>query len=256
MPSKLLQITDCHLKADKNTLFHNVNPYQRLANCLAYAHKQTQSNSELAAILLTGDLVQDEVESSYQQLVELVNQYPWSVPICLVPGNHDEPNLFAQAKNAIGAYSMPLLELGQWQIALFDSFDENGHGGGRIDEAQVDYIYQLLNQSSAQFLLAVLHHHLLPYGGFIDNYPLRDSEYFYSWAVEQAKSARNKLTAVVHGHVHAHKCRYLDLIPVYGSIASSVQFEHSTGEINSCQYGLTQVTLYEDGQVTTQAIYL
>ena len=257
MPTTLLQITDCHLKADKDTLFHDINPYQRLAKCLDYAHQQ-QANvaNNLAAILLTGDLVQDEVASSYQQLIELINQYQWQVPICLLPGNHDVPELFEQAKQAIGAYEQSLLKINNWQIALFNSYDAEGKGAGKLDEAQVDNIYQLLKIHQADYLLAVLHHHLTPYGGFIDKYPLQDSQYFYSWLFEQAKSKQNKLKAVVHGHVHSTDCKYLAITPVFGGIASSLQFVHATEELNTAQFGLSQINLFEDGRVTSTAIYL
>ncbi|WP_440905068.1 metallophosphoesterase family protein [Catenovulum sp. SX2] len=257
MPTTLLQITDCHLKADKNTLFHDINPYQRLAKCLDYAYQQ-QSDSEnnIAALLLTGDLVQDEVASSYQQLIDLVNQYQWQVPICLVPGNHDVPELLAEAKQAIGAYDQSLLKINNWQIVLFDSFDVDGKGAGKVEEAQVEDIFHRLKTSQTDYLLAVLHHHLSPYGGFIDKYPLQDSQYFYNWLDEQAKSNNNKLKGVVHGHVHATACKYLALTPVFGGIASCLQFVHATEALNIKEFGLSAIDLFADGRVTSTAIYL
>ncbi|WP_016954860.1 metallophosphoesterase family protein [Catenovulum agarivorans] len=257
MPTTLLQITDCHLKVDKGTLFHDINPYQRLAKCLDYAYqKQANSANNVGAILLTGDLVQDEVASSYQQLVELVNQYQWQVPICLVPGNHDVPELFTEAKQAIGAHNQPLLKIANWQIVLFDSYAADGKGAGKVDEVQVDNIYQLLKTHQADYLLAVLHHHLTPYGGFIDKYPLQDSQYFYNWLDEQAKSKQNKLKAIVHGHVHSTDCKYLAITPVFAGIASCLQFVHATEALNTKEFGLSQIQLFEDGRVTSTAIYL
>src|SRR5262245_34905365 len=81
----LAQISDTHVRADDQGA-----AAKQLRKALAQAREY-----EADAILLTGDLVNDERAEEYARLAETISDPP--APLFLMPGNHDDRALIRAA---------------------------------------------------------------------------------------------------------------------------------------------------------------
>ncbi len=88
---RLLQFTDTHLFAAPDGQLHGVTTLRSLEACLAHARRR---HLPADAILVTGDLVQDEPDG-YGALELLLDGF--GAPVLLVSGNHDRPDELREA---------------------------------------------------------------------------------------------------------------------------------------------------------------
>lgn len=250
MTFNIVQITDCHLKADQQADFYGCQPYQNLISVLTDIANQ---QSEYDAIVLTGDLVQDEVWQSYQNFLHALHQFKWQLPIYLIPGNHDEPNLFERFSQDELFTQDKVIELDDWLLVLFNSYHPTQKGAGHISNEQLVNIKQQIklkpNADSAHWLV-FLHHHLVPFNSFIDQYDLQDSTEFTHWLAQTPN-----IKAIVHGHVHTAASGYFNGKPWHACAASSVQFGHSSQGfvITDNNPSYNQISLASDGTVSVKA---
>lgn len=246
MSLKIAQITDCHLKADKQADFYGCQPYQNLIAVLTDINNQ---QPEYQAIVLTGDLVQDEVWQSYQHFLDALHQFNWQLPIYLIPGNHDKPDLFEQFSQDKVFSKDKVIALDNWLLILFNSYHPSQKGAGYISTNQLAKVKQTISlnpQASSAHWFVFLHHHLVPFNSFIDQYDLQDSTEFKLWLTDTTH-----IKAIAHGHVHSKACGVFNGKPWYACPASSVQFAHSAQgfAITDNTPGYQQITLSTDGSV-------
>ncbi|MCU4675326.1 metallophosphoesterase [Catenovulum sp. 2E275] len=261
---KFAQITDCHIKANKTDEFYGCLPYQNLRTVLAdIAAAQTEYNG----IIWTGDLVQDEVWQSYQNILDAIGEVNWQIPFYAILGNHDKPALFerfrqspyfsaqhltqANLQNSLQAeppQNKSVIEFEHWALLLFNSYADDLNGGGRINEQQLEQVLSQVNPKITHYLV-VLHHHLVPFASFIDKYSLQQSDAFLTWFEQNAK-----VKAAIHGHVHTIASGTLANKAWFAGPASSVQFGHADKfEITDTRAAYQQISLLENGQVKVLA---
>ena len=241
---RIAQITDCHLKSDKTGDFYGCQPYQNLSIILA---EIADNQHNLDAVLLTGDLIQDEVWQSYQNFIDLLDSHKWNIPFYLIPGNHDVPELFERfACHPVfkACKSAESIVQKKWQILLFNSYAHNRNGAGHISKSQLDTKISQIS-SDITNILVVLHHHLVPFNSFIDKYDLQDSDCFKDWLKQE-----DKIKAIVHGHVHSIASGYIFDKTWFACPASSVEFGHGDEfEVKEIRPRYQIVELSDDGQV-------
>ena len=185
---RLAQISDCHLPEKPQTSYRGLNADQGLAAVLA-ALVRWQPDG----IILTGDLSEDASRASYQRLAAVTREL--GVPVCALPGNHDEPALM-QEFFPNGPYAGPhLQQAGDWQLLLLNSA-RPGRIDGCLDEADLQAISGLL--AGDQPAVLALHHQPLPIGApWIDRYMLEQPEKL----LEQLRHWQ-QIKVVTWGHVH------------------------------------------------------
>ena len=82
---------------------------------------------DYAAILVTGDLVQDD-PSGYLRFRSIFGNCP--KPVLCIPGNHDEPEAMRahSPARAVPDTAAPIARAG-WQFVMLDSYDAGTRGG-------------------------------------------------------------------------------------------------------------------------------
>lgn len=185
---RLAQISDCHLPASADTSYRGLKSDPGLAAVI-----DTLAAWQPHALLITGDLSEDASEASYSRLAERVAQL--NVPVCVIPGNHDDPARM-QPYFPNGPYGGPLVfEAGGWKLLLL-----NSARAGRIDGSIAPEDLQKLGetlQGDAYCLLA-LHHQPVAIGSpWIDKYMLQQPQ-----DLLDCVAAHSQIRAVVWGHVH------------------------------------------------------
>jgi Icc protein len=186
----ILHITDPHLYGRADGKLRGVETDSSLRAVLDDAFQQM---SEWAAILVTGDLVQDDPDGylRFRSIFGGMRQ-----PVLCIPGNHDEPEAMhrelAGAPFRLGGAHA----IGGWQVIMLDSY-EAGEVGGRLTETELARLDAALSGSDAPAVVC-LHHHPVVMGSlWLDTVGLANPAEF--WRIIDAHPA---VRAVVWGHVH------------------------------------------------------
>ena len=148
---------------------------------------------DYAAMLVTGDLVQDD-GGGYLRFRSILAEVHG--PVLCVPGNHDIPEIMTRELALAPFQVCGTRKLDGWQFVMLDSFDP-GHVGGRLSDAELARLDETLRNSDEHAMLC-LHHHPVPMGSrWLDGIGLANADEF--WAVVEAHA---HVKAVVWGHVH------------------------------------------------------
>lgn len=186
----MVQITDCHLPADKKQYYRGINPYQNLK---AQIRKVKALKPDL--LLATGDLSEDGSRTSYRALQKIIE--PLDVPVLALPGNHDDSNLLATMFPGSPVGCIGVSEHGAWQIIRLNSCIR-AKPEGRISEKTLNELEGFLTGCEQKPCLIALHHQPITVGSpWIDKYRLMDPENFL-----QLIDRFPNVKAVVWGHVH------------------------------------------------------
>ena len=191
MPTKVIQISDCHLRADPSVPYRGQDAD---ANLKKVWEKASAWNPDI--VLLTGDLSEDESQAAYERLQAMIQT---DAPILALPGNHDDPSLL-QEMYPNGPWDGPLaFEAGSWLIVVLDS-KLPGRIEGGLSEHSMDRLGEIFAGSSQEHILIALHHQPVLTGArWIDRYPLSDPESFLGLV-----EAEPRVRAVIWGHIHHH----------------------------------------------------
>lgn len=187
---KLLQITDPHLYGNAGGSLRGVETDSSLRNVLDDAFAR---QDDYAAILVTGDLVQDD-PAGYLRFKSIFGHL--SMPVLCVPGNHDEPAVMQQSLAQRPFHYCGDHSVGAWHFIMLDSYDP-GHVGGRLSFDELTRLDAAL-AGSGDPALVCLHHHPIPMGSrWLDGIGLANAEDF--WRVIDAHA---HVRGIAWGHVH------------------------------------------------------
>lgn len=188
---KLLQFTDLHLRDDPAAQVRGVVPQRSFEQALYHAR---QNHWPPDAVLLTGDLANDEFERTYVRIATMAAS--WRVPVLAVAGNHDDSAALRAAFDGIPNAADEILDLDGWRVIGLNS-RVPGEVHGELAETQ----WRLLEDGAAtrgeRELLVAVHHPPVEVGSpWLDRSMLRDAERF------RARLAALGVRACVFGHVH------------------------------------------------------
>jgi 3',5'-cyclic-AMP phosphodiesterase len=243
---KLIQLTDCHLYADPDTDHKGVKPGRSLEYVCRHI---AERHGDLAVLLLTGDLSQDESVASYEWLISVIASF--QVPVYAIPGNHDKRehmlNAFGSRIELAGK-----IELDHWKILLLDSTVE-GQTGGLLSQGELDRLQHNLELSATPCLVA-LHHHPVPIGSaWMDRLGLLNSEALLS-ILHRYKQVR----ATVFGHIHQEFEHRREHVLYLGTPSTCVQFQPRSPDfaIDTRPPAYRVLNLHADGMLDTQVEYV
>lgn len=244
--STLLHITDTHLYENPETLLKGISPQQSFDAVLAHAYQHFPSPE---AVILGGDMAQDEAAATYLRLAKMLQG--WQAPFMVTPGNH--ANIVELNDNLIpalaahSAYS-DCLQLQHWQVITLNSHTP-GRVGGKLGEDELEKLDRLLTEAHPRHTLIALHHHPIPIvSRWLDRIGLDDRHQL--WEI----IARHKhVRALLCGHIHQELDRVYKGIRVLGSPSCCVQFKprHDTFAMDDLSPGYRWLKLLPDGDIDT-----
>ncbi|MEZ5479970.1 MAG: metallophosphoesterase [Thiolinea sp.] len=259
-PVRLLQISDTHCYADHDARLEwsdlPVQPNRSLQRLLAHLAERA---GDFAALIISGDLVQEETAASYRRVRELLQGFP--LPIYTLPGNHDIPELMRSelADDHAGIYFTPQACFERWHCLLLDTSLPQ-HADGHLSTRQLTQFQNQLEQlKNDDQVLIIMHHHPLPIGSpWMDSMGLQQAEAFWKLA-----AGFPQVRALSFGHIHHEfvghyrKSEGSD-IAVYGTPATCVQLKHVGDqlEFDHTRPAWREFSLYADGRVETSVHYL
>jgi 3',5'-cyclic AMP phosphodiesterase CpdA len=156
VPVLIAQLTDTHVVAWNTTTELYVDNNQRTANAVAMLNAEVPAP---AAVVLTGDLVNDARPEEYAALAELLA--PLEMPVLPLPGNHDDREL---VRSTFADFDWSDTEHLSWvrvvdgvRIVGLDS-TRPGRRGAEFDDERADWLTMALAAPHDGATLLAMHH--------------------------------------------------------------------------------------------------
>jgi len=246
---RLVQFTDTHLLKDPQGSMRGVRPLPALEACVADARRRFLPAD---AILVTGDLVQDEPEG--YGFLELALA-PLDAPVLLIPGNHDLPDELHRRLSHPPFHIGGSFALGSWVIVLLDTwFAESANGEGRLGPERLAAFDSALAEHAARHVLVCLHHPPMPMGGAgLDALALQDGPECMD-IIERHRNVRG----VSWGHAHQSFDLYRNGVRYMCTPATCMQFKPRSDQIqiDDRPPGYRVIDLAPDGGLASEVVWL
>lgn len=239
---QVLQITDPHLYGSAEGRLRGVQTDATLRGVLDDAFAAVP---DYAAVLVTGDLVQDDV-AGYLRFRSIFGNL--KKPVLCVPGNHDEPEAMRKALAQAPFQFCGSYETEGWQFVMLNSYDP-GHVGGRLTQDELERLDATLGRSQAHAMVCLHHHPVAMDSRWIDGIGLANDEAF--WRVIDAHP---HVRAVAWGHVHQAYEGKRGSVALYATPSTGAQFlPHSDRfALDSRPPAYRRFTLRHDGGIETE----
>lgn len=243
-PLKLLQISDCHLHATRDSRMRGVTTYETFVAVLRRARSNARWPAD--AILVTGDVVQDESRAGYE--VFKTEVAPLGIPVYCIPGNHDDPKLMDELLNSAPFQFCGDARLGGWSLVLLNTF-LTGEDAGGLGDRRLHALDAALKDHVSQHVLVCMHHQPVPMGSaWLDGVGLRDAERFL-----EIIDAHSNVRGILWGHVHQSSDRERQGVRLLSTPSTCAQFKPGSDffALDNLPAGMRWLELYPDGRIET-----
>ena len=201
------------------------------------------------ALVLTGDLLHVGLQQEMRQIRPWLKSLADTLPVLLVPGNHDyyAPNSQALWRNVLGdlpVFGDPTSEFSEWPrvlragsmrvIGLCSAYPAPlTKADGQIGAQQRKVLGELLNESgteSAQHTLIALHHPADPALSEVRKSLLDANE---------LQSLMAPASALVHGHLHENISYEVSGVPCYCTASASSVYAQALASFRLLEFDAT-----------------
>lgn len=226
LPShRLVHLTDPHLTADSRLLHDRIEPWSRLFSALSAAAQFRPD-----AVVLSGDLGErgHQIHDRAAQLLQQA-EAQLGCPVITVPGNHDAPGAIGTGFNTSRTDTGPNPADTVHEIAGLRVIGLDSHGyeqpQGWLEEAQLDWLTQVLSLPADHGTVLVLHHPPVPtIDPFLSTVGLARTP-------DLAERLRGTdVRAILSGHLHLSTSGSLGSIPVWSGPALAYNHNPFTPE--------------------------
>lgn len=200
------------------------------------------------AVLVTGDLSQDESAESYVRLAEILA--PLEAPIYCLPGNHDQgDNAYAGQLKPDGTISQcRTVTFGNWQIILLNTAEKR-RVDGHLDDAEIEWLDSLLGKNLEQHAIVAMHHQPVVVGSkWMDGIALDNADALFT-----VLDRHQQVRSVIWGHVHQRFEDKRNGVQLMSCPSTCVQFKPQTDgfTLDAEMPGFRWLKLYSDGRIDT-----
>lgn len=244
MTRKVVQLTDTHLFRDPGREQKGVNTNDSLAAVVAAV---ARDDPDFDALLLTGDLSQDETPESYDRLADHLSAIRRDAPTHAIPGNHED---LAHMRERLGAAGIAVLEdlvLAPWRFVMLNT-RVPGSVHGEVGVEQIRHARRTAGQWAGHVMVAMHHPPVAVRSEWIDALGCVDGDQFLE------AIAGPPVKAVLCGHVHQvfeTTCRETAILT---SPSTCVQFRPGAKDfaIDDAPPGYRVLHLEDDGRWSTE----
>lgn len=212
--TRIIHLTDTHLFADRGGSLRGTLPAPCLEKVLEHVHEH---HPEFDALMITGDLVQEETEAAYQHFIEFFGNY--DCPVLCLPGNHDVPELMHRCLDRAPFRLDHRVRLAEWDIVQLDSHIP-GSPAGRLGEERLAELEQSLQTEPDRPTLVGVHHPPLDIGtAWLDTIGLKDGP-----ELLELLGRHPQVRGLIWGHAHQHWDSREGGLRLLGTPATCAQF--------------------------------
>lgn len=194
-PVLIAQLTDTHVVAWDTDAVLYVDNNERAATAVAMLDAETPTP---AAVVMTGDLVNDARADEYAALAELLA--PLSMPVLPLPGNHDDRVLL---RATFGGFDWPDTEHLSW-VRMVDGVriigldtTRVGHHGAEFDDARAEWLADALAERHHGATILAMHH-----PPFVTGIDWMDRAGFVGLDALRDLIAGSPVDRIICGHMH------------------------------------------------------
>lgn len=209
----ILQLSDIHLFSDTDQSLLGLRTHHSFDAILDHVRQLPRLPE---AILLTGDLSQDETVLAYQHLYRKLADF--SGPIYWIPGNHDSLDAMTVSLNQPPFRADRTFALGKWHFLLLDSSMPN-QVEGWLSTEKLTALDSDLRASAPHPTLIALHHPPFPIASNWLDTGLKNYEAF--WRV---LDSHDHVRLVLCGHIHQDFCYERRGVHYMSTPSTCVQF--------------------------------
>lgn len=245
---RVLHLTDTHLFAETDGRLRGVDTYRTLSKVLDHALAGPRRPD---AILVTGDISQDESAGAYQNFHALLGST--GLPVWCLPGNHDAPLFMGEALAKAPFQLGGAVVRGDWCLLLLNSHIPGDHGG-RLAPPQLRWLHAMLNEHHDRHVMLAVHHHVLPLNSrWLDELALYNAAELLA-VVDQAPQVRG----VIAGHVHQASDLARGGVRYLTTPSTCFQFLPAVDSfaIDTRPPGFRWLDLRPDGGITTDVVWV
>lgn len=242
---KLLQLSDCHLFADRDKAgYADISPFHSFGAVLEM-HVDWQPD----AILVTGDISGDDSAQSYQHFKARLAEH-FHCKVHTLAGNHDNN---AHYDDLLGEWDLPTLgpvRCGAWML---HGLDTRYRGTlGQIDGQRWQSVIDATQAHPDVHHLLALHHHPKPVGGWMDRHELLEAQHFLN-----SLTATPAIKAAVYGHIHCETQQRIEDTLFLSAPSTCWQFARSEDfGLAPEAPGARRLILHDDGHIETDVLRL
>lgn len=245
--ARLIQLTDPHLYGDAAATLRGIATLPALERALAHA---LAHHGDAAAILVTGDLVQDD-PGGYAHIRRLFGRL--GKPVYCIAGNHD---LVGPMHAALAGAPFEIdghFDIGRWRVVLLDS-SVPGTASGRLAADTLARLDATLGAAAGRPALVCLHHHPVDMDSlWLDQVGLGNRGEFLA-VIDRHPQVR----AILWGHVHQEYDGARGGVRLLATPATCAQFLPHAAQfaIDPKPPAYRVLTLHDDGRIDTQVEWL
>ncbi len=245
-PLRLLQFTDLHLAPEPDGMVRGVATHESFRRCLEHSRRH---HYPADALLLTGDLVQDDARA-YDSLAGMLAGE--STPVHCIPGNHDVTGAMPGALGKAPFDLSPVVQYGSWILLLLDSAIPGIHAGSLPNET-LDFVDDHLARFPDTHALLVLHHQPVPVGSsWLDAIGLQEGP-----ALMARLRRHDNVRGVLWGHIHQAFDDRRDGIVFMGSPSTCFQFVPGDRfAVDTRPPGYRRLALHPDGTIESEVVWV
>ena len=244
----VLQISDCHLFADKSKSLLGVNTYDSF--CAVIDEIKAQ-NFNYDFIAFTGDISQDYSVKSYEHFAEIIKVL--NKPVFFLPGNHDDGPLMYRIFENLGVNVEKNVITPKWQFIFLNS-EVYAVPHGWIERRQLDYAAFCGRRSPDQHVAILVHHmpHLVQ-SAWLDTQTMHNLDEFNTY-IHRIPNVR----AVITGHIHQEFDVTERGIRYIATPSTSIQFTPKSNDfaLDSVGPGWRYLSFNPDGSIDTKVYRL
>ncbi len=192
-PIRLAQITDCHVGATWV-------PDDPIAGVTAANDAIAGLEDPVDALLISGDLAENRLDSEYERLAAVVAAL--GVPVYALPGNHDDRDRLRRQFGPPGPAGTAVqyaVDLGGLRLVALDT-TRPGSDGGELDAPRLAWLdHELAAVGDIPTVVAMHHPPFLTGMRAFDRIGLPDAD---RTALAQVIGRHAQVRALVAGHIH------------------------------------------------------
>lgn len=146
-------------------------------------------------IIVTGDLAEDGSGTTYQRFRTLLSEGKVTIPVYVLPGNHDDISQMRSAFNGDGIYCTSAEKLGDWGV-IFVNSQVIRRSYGYVNPSELAELKKNISSFDGLPILVAIHHtpsELCPSYGC----QLKNSEEFTTLI-----NSHENIKGVIAGHIH------------------------------------------------------
>lgn len=247
MSVRLVQFTDPHLYGDERATLRGVATLPALTRTLDLARAREWP---VDAVLVTGDLVQDDV-AGYKHFRRIFGAL--DAPVLCIPGNHDEPQALRRELSGKPFITEGHVDFGPWRVVLLDSSIPHS-ARGRVSRESLAALDSALSAADTKHTLICLHHHPVAMSSrWLDEVGLENAAEFFD-VVDRHRNVR----AILWGHVHQSYDALRKNVRLLATPSTCAQFLPRADEfaVDDRPPAYRTLELRPDGTLSTEVVWV